>query len=225
MSYFNNDPQAALGIAKPSTGMMGQRHDLRMARDRLSFQTEKQNAERQSILSSMDFKNELENRSMDEFKNQDRFKNAMEDLGKARQFREWRNNGGGGGMKSSYADGGPVQGIEPKGFVPKAYADGGAVVSFRDLEPANVVGRKQISGSGMKEYNENYAFGTGTGRAKAPRDFRKAPRTLADGGPVQDVQAKGFVPVQVSNGEFEFTPEQVANIGAAMLASKEQVPA
>ena len=77
----------------------------------------------------------------------------------------------------------------------------------------------------MKKYNENYAFGSGTGRARAPQDFRKAPRTLADGGPVQDVQAKGFVPVKVSNGEFEFTPEQVANIGAAMLASKEQVPA
>lgn len=41
----------------------------------------------------------------------------------------------------------------------------------------------------------------------------------ADGGPVQDAQAKGFVPVRVSNGEFEFTPEQVANIGAAVLAN------
>lgn len=47
----------------------------------------------------------------------------------------------------------------------------------------------------------------------------------ADGGPVQGIEPKGFVPVKVSNGEFEFTPEQVANIGAAMLASKEQVPA
>ena len=107
----------------------------------------------------------------------------------------------------------------------RAYANGGAVVSFSDLEPANVAGRKQTRGPGMKKYNENYAFGSGTGRARAPQDFRKAPRTLADGGPVQDVQAKGFVPVKVSNGEFEFTPEQVANIGAAMLASKEQVPA
>ena len=44
-------------------------------------------------------------------------------------------------------------------------------------------------------------------------------RGYADGGPVQDVQAKGFVPVRVSNGEFEFTPEQVANIGAAVLAN------
>lgn len=42
----------------------------------------------------------------------------------------------------------------------------------------------------------------------------------ADGGVVKNIQAKGFVPVKVSNGEFEFTPEQVANIGAAMLASK-----
>lgn len=42
----------------------------------------------------------------------------------------------------------------------------------------------------------------------------------ADGGPVQGIEPKGFVPVKVSNGEFEFTPEQVANIGAAMLASK-----
>ena len=47
-------------------------------------------------------------------------------------------------------------------------------------------------------------------------------RSYADGGLVQDVQAKGFVPVQVSNGEVEFTPEQVANIGAAMLSSQAQ---
>lgn len=120
----------------------------------------------------------------------------------------------------SYGDHKPVYKTDPK-----PYANGGAVVSFSDLEPASVAGRMQTRGPGMKEYNENYAFGKGTGRARAPQDFRKAPRTLADGGPVQDVQAKGFVPVMVSNGEFEFTPEQVANIGAAMLASKEQVPA
>lgn len=53
------------------------------------------------------------------------------------------------------------------------------------------------------------------------RDLSAGKYKYADGGPVQDVQAKGFVPVKVSNGEFEFTPEQVANIGAAMLASQE----
>lgn len=47
-------------------------------------------------------------------------------------------------------------------------------------------------------------------------------RAFADGGPVQDAQAKGFMPVRVSNGEYEFTPEQVANIGASMLASQNQ---
>lgn len=41
----------------------------------------------------------------------------------------------------------------------------------------------------------------------------------ADGGDVTDVQAKPAVPVRVSNGEFEFTPEQVANIGAAVLSA------
>ena len=131
-----------------------------------------------------------------------------------------------------YADGGVVKNIQANGFVPKAYANGGAVVSFGDLAPANFAGRMQVSGPGMKEYNEKYAFGPGTGRTTAPRNFmneryespQKKPanarRTLANGGPVQDVQAQGFVPVKVSNGEFEFTPEQVANIGAAMLASK-----
>lgn len=48
------------------------------------------------------------------------------------------------------------------------------------------------------------------------------PLRYANGGAVQDVQEKGFVPVQVSNGEYEFTPEQVANIGAAMLSSQAQ---
>jgi len=48
----------------------------------------------------------------------------------------------------------------------------------------------------------------------------------ANGGQIQDVSPKGFapVPVRVSNGEYEFTPEQVAAIGAALLASKNQQP-
>lgn len=50
------------------------------------------------------------------------------------------------------------------------------------------------------------------------------PLRYANGGAVQDVQEKGFVPVQVSNGEYEFTPEQVTAIGAAMLAAKGQAP-
>lgn len=46
----------------------------------------------------------------------------------------------------------------------------------------------------------------------------------ADGGQIQDAAPKGFspVPVRVSNGEYEFTPEQVANIGASVLASQNQ---
>ncbi len=51
------------------------------------------------------------------------------------------------------------------------------------------------------------------------KKVRRLKGYFANGGPVQDMQAKGFVPVRVSNGEFEFTPEQVANIGAAVLAN------
>jgi hypothetical protein len=49
---------------------------------------------------------------------------------------------------------------------------------------------------------------------------RRSSRPLgyASGGPVQDVAPRGVVPVRVSNGEYEFTPEQVAAIGAALLS-------
>lgn len=83
------------------------------------------------------------------------------------------------------------------------------------------MGRSEARGFGVTMANGRLGFANGGaigmeqqhGKKKGP--YRSV--FLADGGDVTDVAAKPEVPVRVSNGEFEFTPEQVANIGAAVL--------
>lgn len=76
-------------------------------------------------------------------------------------------------------------------------------------------GNNQSSGYGGG--NNYFTSGKFNGGAPAIQSRYNA---FADGGQVQDIQAKGFrpMPVRVSNGEYEFTPEQVANIGGIAMA-------
>lgn len=102
----------------------------------------------------------------------------------------------------------------------------------QDADYGYQTGRRSVADSRQDAgYTANQASSYGYGGSRSigfaqPQQSQPAIRSrtsirgrYADGGPVQDAQAKGFVPVRVSNGEFEFTPEQVTNIGAAVLAN------